>query len=115
MRVKKSLRWAVLAVFVLATAGDASLLGPWFRYQCNDLGFQIPVAQGWTMTPVPHGMVFAMQLDPYVRVAVGRLPAEPGTEDLKRFVTTHLNAMYPDDFILQSISIDGQSAIEVEG
>src|SRR5438552_2661271 len=67
-----------LIVSVLAGAiprGQAALIGPWFRYQCDELGFQMPVASGWRVSSVPGGIVFAMQSnpEPYVRVAIGRL------------------------------------------
>jgi hypothetical protein len=91
----------------------ASLIGPWFRYDCNDLGFQIPVSTGWHMTQVPNGIVFAMQTrpDPYVRVAVGRIPFQGGSVDeLIREQRPGVRGLQKTD-----CQVDGEKAIRVEG
>src|SRR4051794_13440952 len=73
-------RLLIVIAAVLLSAGfspsRASLIGPWFRYECPELGFRMVVADGWKVTRVPNGIVFAMQYQPspYVRVAVGRMP-----------------------------------------
>src|SRR5688572_10761657 len=79
----KRLGLLVLALGAVLSPAYASLIGPWFRYECQELGFRIPVASGWRVTRVPNGIVFAMQSNPnpYVRVAVGRLPANQGGLD----------------------------------
>src|SRR4051794_21014168 len=74
--ISKMLSGLFLAFILMAPQNaQASLVGPWFRYSRQDLGFQMPVSTGWMATPVPEGVVIAMQAkpDPYVRVAVGRI------------------------------------------
>lgn len=92
---------------------EASLFGPWFRYECSKLGFRIPVASGWRVTEVPNGIVFAMQYQPhpYVRVAVGRVPL--GNATLDSMADQDLRMAV--DVRRTTLTIDGAEAIKLEG
>jgi hypothetical protein len=86
MNMRFFLTSMVVVFSMIHGSGNATMFGPWFRYECEKLGFQIPVASGWKVTEVPNGIVFAMQYqpEPYVRVAVGRVPL--GDDSLERRV-----------------------------
>jgi hypothetical protein len=103
----------LISLVLAATQGYSSLYGPWFRYDCDRLGVQIPVASGWRVTEVPNGIVFAMQSqpDPYVRVAVGRVPL--GNDSLERMVNA--SARRSGEKSRSILQIDGSEAIRVEG
>jgi len=115
--VKRSSVWALLAFSLLGSVcrTEASLVGPWFRYPYEDLGFQIPVSSDWEMTPVDHGVVFAMQYapDPYVRVAIGRVNAKDG--DFEAMIASHLQQLLPGQFRRAGCQVDGQNAVQIEG
>lgn len=116
--VNKVCRWGTISLLLFPLVvnpgkAQASLIGPWFRFTCEKLGFQIPVATGWRMTEVPDGIVFAMQArpDPYVRVAVGRISAQDeSVDDL-------IHAQRPGirDLHRTECRVDGENAIQIEG
>jgi hypothetical protein len=95
-------------------SSHASLVGPWFRYDCTELGFQIPVSSGWDAIPVPEGMVFAIQSmpNPYVRVAVGRMKMTDSA--LEPMIQEELRTAL-SDARRKSLKVDGQDAVSVEG
>jgi hypothetical protein len=94
---------------------EASLVGPWFRYRCEDLGFQIPVANDWRETSVSHGVVFTMQYapKPYVRVAIGRIAVTPG--DLEPLIASLWKQTPTAHFRREGCRVDGQKAVVIEG
>jgi hypothetical protein len=112
--MKRMLRsFGVISAMCLALAtAHASLVGPWFRYDCQDLGFQMLVATGWKMTRVPNGIVFAMQYqpDPYVRVAVGRIPLGHNSLEALAGGARQLNS--PNQ--VKHCKIDNHDAVRVE-
>jgi hypothetical protein len=111
--ISKALFALLFSVFLTLPQGaKASLIGPWFRYSRQDLGFQMPISTGWSATPVPDGVVIAMQAqpDPYVRVAVGRITG-PTVESV---IQEELRRSAPGSR-RTACRIDGQDAIQIEG
>src|SRR5262249_49726902 len=94
--------------------GHASLIGPWYRYESNELGFQIPVSAGWRLTPVPNGLVFAMQYhpQPYVRLAVGRVRLEGTSLEQLSQQETHGSRTHIQKTLCR---IDGYDAVKLQG
>ncbi len=116
MTARKPLQIALLlgCLVTPVTPAYTSLFGPWLRFQSRELGFEIPVAQGWKSTPVANGIVFAMQLqpDPYVRVAIGRLEGRDSVLDT--IIDQELQKASGSGRRSQC-RIDGKDAVQVEG
>jgi hypothetical protein len=93
----------------------ATLFGPWRRYRNEELGFQIPYVDDWVITPLKNCVVFAMQLnpDPYVRLAVGRIPSS--AETFERSVEEQLARTHQLSLKRTRCELNGRPAIRVEG
>jgi hypothetical protein len=112
----KWLGWVLIALMLgMAHQGGASLIGPWIRYSCRDLGFQIVVSDDWMVTPVDQGLVFVMQYapKPYVRVAVGRIVS--GAGGMEPMIASRLSLLHPSAVHRETGFIDGRNATIIDG
>jgi hypothetical protein len=99
----------------LVAESQGSLFGPWRRYRSETLGFQMPYVDDWQVTTLKNVIVFAMQgnPDPYVRLAVGRIPKSE--DSFEASVTRQLERAHQDGLQKRRCQVSGFPAIRVEG
>lgn len=111
-------RLFLLSLALFLTSGDlaqSSIFGPWRRYRSETLGFQVPMVDDWRVTELKNCVVFAMQHnpDPYVRLAVGRMPA--GKNSFEQTVRQQLAHTEQSNFLMIATVFEGYPAYRVEG